>query len=95
MSSPMARFTLKKSEPHDEGVLKWPYLSDQQRSMTLWVRHEGVAFPALAIQHLNLKCLPENYQTKYYFYKELTWPSLQFIAEDAAKNPVGYTLGKV
>ncbi|EZG61150.1 N-acetyltransferase [Gregarina niphandrodes] len=48
-----------------------------------------------AAQALNLTCLPENYQLKYYFYKRLSWPQLQFVAEDAHKNPVGYTLGKI
>jgi len=49
----------------------------------------------LAMQNANLKCLPENYQMKYYFYHILSWPQLSFVAEDHKARIVGYVLAKM
>lgn len=49
----------------------------------------------LNIQHCNLLCLPENYQMKYYFYHELSWPQLSYVAEDEEGRIVGYVLAKM
>ena len=49
----------------------------------------------LNMQHCNLLCLPENYQMKYYFYHELSWPQLSFVAEDTSGRIVGYVLAKM
>lgn len=46
------------------------------------------------IQDCNLKCLPENYNMKYYFYHGLSWPQLSFVAEEDGKI-VGYVLAKL
>merc|ERR1711973_845384 len=49
----------------------------------------------LNMQHCNLLCLPENYQMKYYFYHGLSWPQLNYVAEDEKGNIVGYVLAKM
>eukprot|EP01029_Cantina_marsupialis_P020097 TRINITY_DN4686_c0_g1_i2.p1 TRINITY_DN4686_c0_g1~~TRINITY_DN4686_c0_g1_i2.p1 ORF type:complete len:131 (+),score=24.72 TRINITY_DN4686_c0_g1_i2:67-459(+) len=49
----------------------------------------------IKIQDANLHCLPENYQMKYYFYHDLTWPELTFVAEDSTGKIVGYVMGKL
>lgn len=46
------------------------------------------------MQDCNLKCLPENYNMKYYFYHGLSWPQLSFVAEENGKI-VGYVLAKL
>ncbi|KAG9508556.1 N-alpha-acetyltransferase 10, partial [Fragariocoptes setiger] len=46
------------------------------------------------MQDCNLKCLPENYQMKYYFYHGLSWPQLSYVAEENGKI-VGYVLAKL
>lgn len=46
------------------------------------------------IQDCNLKCLPENYNMKYYFYHGLSWPQLSYVAEEDGKI-VGYVLAKL
>lgn len=48
----------------------------------------------LDMQDCNLKCLPENYLLKYYFYHGLSWPQLSYVAEDNGKV-VGYVLAKL
>ncbi|XP_065830103.1 N-alpha-acetyltransferase 10-like [Oscarella lobularis] len=47
------------------------------------------------MQHCNLLCLPENYQMKYYFYHDLSWPQLSYVAEDEKGKIVGYVLAKM
>lgn len=47
------------------------------------------------MQHCNLRCLPENYQMKYYFYHGLSWPQLSYVAEDENGRIVGYVLAKM
>jgi len=47
------------------------------------------------MQAVNLACLPENYQMKYYMYHILSWPQLIFVAEDYNKKVVGYVLAKM
>ncbi|SHO75700.1 Similar to S.cerevisiae protein ARD1 (Subunit of protein N-terminal acetyltransferase NatA) [Malassezia sympodialis ATCC 42132] len=49
----------------------------------------------LGMQKCNLHNLPENYTMRYYFYHELTWPQLSYVAEDEKGNIVGYILGKM
>uniref|UniRef100_A0A7S0BD53 N-acetyltransferase domain-containing protein n=1 Tax=Rhodosorus marinus TaxID=101924 RepID=A0A7S0BD53_9RHOD len=49
----------------------------------------------LAMQTVNLSCLPENYQMKYYFYHILSWPQLIHVAEDHNGQIVGYVLAKM
>lgn len=46
------------------------------------------------MQDCNLKCLPENYNMKYYFYHGLSWPQLSYVAEENGKI-VGYVLAKL
>lgn len=46
------------------------------------------------MQDCNLKCLPENYNMKYYFYHGLSWPQLSYVAEEEGKI-VGYVLAKL
>lgn len=48
----------------------------------------------LDMQDCNLKCLPENYNMKYYFYHGLSWPQLSYVAEENGKI-VGYVLAKL
>jgi ribosomal protein S18 acetylase RimI-like enzyme len=49
----------------------------------------------LAMQACNLRCLPENYNYKYYMYHYLAWPGLSYLAEDMEGNVVGYVLAKI
>ena len=49
----------------------------------------------LQIQYCNLLCLAENYEMKYYFYQELTWPQLSYVALDDNENIVGYILANM
>ena len=49
----------------------------------------------IEMQQTNLWCLPENYQMKYYFYHQLTWPQLLWVAEDFNGRIVGYVLAKM
>jgi N-alpha-acetyltransferase 10/11 len=49
----------------------------------------------LGIQAANLCCLPENYDMKYYLYHCLSWPQLQYLAEDHDGRVVGYVLAKM
>lgn len=47
------------------------------------------------MQHTNLRCLPENYNLRYYLYHILSWPQLLYVSEDMNKKTVGYVLGKM
>lgn len=48
------------------------------------------------MQELNVKCLPENYPFKYYYYHFIIWPELIFVAENTiSKKVVGYVMGKI
>lgn len=48
------------------------------------------------MQELNVKCLPENYPFKYYYYHLVVWPSLIFVAENLeTRKVVGYVIGKI
>eukprot|EP01054_Gregarina_sp_Poly1_P005893 Gregarina_sp_Poly_1__5892@NODE_30_length_19457_cov_61_697267_g27_i0_p9_GENE_NODE_30_length_19457_cov_61_697267_g27_i0NODE_30_length_19457_cov_61_697267_g27_i0_p9_ORF_typecomplete_len158_score10_82Acetyltransf_1/PF00583_25/2_3e10Acetyltransf_10/PF13673_7/8_8e07FR47/PF08445_10/2_8e06Acetyltransf_9/PF13527_7/3_5e06Acetyltransf_7/PF13508_7/0_0001_NODE_30_length_19457_cov_61_697267_g27_i01564416117 len=48
-----------------------------------------------AMQRCNLMCLPENYQSKFYFYHSLSWPHCILVGEDCAKQVSGYVLAKM
>ena len=55
-------------------------------------RHDDI----WAMQHCNLLCLPENYNLKYWLYHILSWPQLQYVAEDLTTGKiVGYVLAKM
>lgn len=47
------------------------------------------------MQHTNLRCLPENYNLRYYLYHILSWPQLLHVVEDMNKKVVGYVLAKM
>lgn len=47
------------------------------------------------MQHSNLRCLPENYNLRYYYYHILSWPQLLYTQQDYNQNTVGYVLGKM
>lgn len=47
------------------------------------------------MQHCNLRCLPENYNLRYYYYHLLSWPQLLYVQKDYNNNTVGYVLAKV
>jgi peptide alpha-N-acetyltransferase len=47
------------------------------------------------MQDVNLHCLPENYNLKYYLYHILSWPQLLWCAEDDDGRIVGYVLAKI
>ncbi|KAH9600130.1 GNAT domain [Trypanosoma melophagium] len=47
------------------------------------------------MQHCNLRCLPENYNLRYYLYHILSWPQLLYVQEDYNRNVVGYVLAKM
>ncbi|KPI87196.1 hypothetical protein ABL78_3712 [Leptomonas seymouri] len=47
------------------------------------------------MQHSNLRCLPENYNLRYYYYHLLSWPQLLYVQQDYNRNTVGYVLGKM
>ena len=46
------------------------------------------------IQDCNLKCLPENYQFKYYLYHYISWPRCSWVAI-VKEKVVGYVLCKI
>ena len=56
---------------------------------------QATADDLIAMQTSNLWCLPENYQLKYYFYHELSWPQLLHVAENHKGQIVGYVLAKM
>ena len=40
--------------------------------------------------------MPENYTFKYFYFHQLRWPDLIYVAEDVKKNKiVGYVMGKI
>ncbi|KAH8611942.1 Acetyltransferase (GNAT) family Acetyltransferase (GNAT) domain [Trypanosoma vivax] len=47
------------------------------------------------MQQCNLRCLPENYNLRYYLYHILSWPQLLYVQEDYNRNVVGYVLAKM
>ena len=47
------------------------------------------------MQHTNLRCLPENYNLRYYMYHYLSWPQFLYVQEDYNGNVVGYVLAKM
>ncbi|RNF20330.1 putative N-acetyltransferase complex ARD1 subunit [Trypanosoma conorhini] len=47
------------------------------------------------MQHCNLRCLPENYNMRYYLYHILSCPQLLYVQEDYNRNVVGYVLAKM
>ncbi|KAG5509511.1 hypothetical protein JKF63_06216 [Porcisia hertigi] len=47
------------------------------------------------MQNSNLRCLPENYNLRYYYYHILSWPQLLYVQQDYNRNTVGYVLGKM
>lgn len=49
----------------------------------------------LNLQHCNLLCLPQTYQMKHLFYYALSWPQLNYLAEDDKGQIVGYILAKM
>ena len=49
----------------------------------------------IEMQHCNLRCLPENYNLRYYYYHYLSWPQDLFVLEDVNNQIAGYVLAKV
>ncbi len=50
----------------------------------------------IQMQQLNVKCLPENYTFKFFYYHFISWPDLIFVAENLETNEVvGYVMGKI
>lgn len=50
----------------------------------------------IQMQQLNVKCLPENYTFKFFYYHFISWPELIFVAENIETNSVvGYVMGKI
>lgn len=47
------------------------------------------------MQTENLRCLPENYQMKFYTYHYLSWPEALFVAEAPQRDPCGYVLAMI
>uniref|UniRef100_A0A0A9WKK5 N-terminal amino-acid N(alpha)-acetyltransferase NatA n=1 Tax=Lygus hesperus TaxID=30085 RepID=A0A0A9WKK5_LYGHE len=47
------------------------------------------------MQHCNLRCLPENYNLRLYYYHYLSWPQLLYVQKDYNNKTVGYVLGKL
>lgn len=47
------------------------------------------------MQHVNLRCLPENYNMRYYLYHYLSWPQMLYISEDYNGKTAGYVLAKM
>lgn len=47
------------------------------------------------MQHSNLRCLPENYNMRYFYYHMLSWPQLLYVQKDYNDNTVGYVLAKI
>lgn len=46
-------------------------------------------------ENCSFRCLPENYNLKYYLYHVLSWPQLLYVAEDNKAKVVGYVLAKM
>lgn len=49
----------------------------------------------LEMQHCNLRCLPENYNLRYYLYHYLSWPELLHVTHDYDNSVCGYVLAKL
>lgn len=49
----------------------------------------------LEMQHTNLRCLPENYNLRYYLYHYLSWPQLLEVTHDYEGRACGYVLAKL
>ena len=49
----------------------------------------------LEMQHCNLRCLPENYNLRYYLYHYLSWPELLHVTHDYDNKVTGYVLAKL
>ena len=49
----------------------------------------------LEMQHTNLRCLPENYNLRYYLYHYLSWPQLLNATHDYEGRCCGYVLAKL
>jgi ribosomal protein S18 acetylase RimI-like enzyme len=49
----------------------------------------------IEMQHCNLRCLPENYNLRYYYYHYLSWPHLLHVLEDVNGTIAGYVLAKL
>ncbi|KNH04896.1 hypothetical protein XU18_3954 [Perkinsela sp. CCAP 1560/4] len=56
---------------------------------------EATARDLIDIQCANIKCLPENYHLKFFFYHYLSWPSLIQVQVDFAGKITGYVLAKM
>jgi len=49
----------------------------------VWIRRATV-MDVTDIQRINLVCLPENYQARYFWYHMMRWPELALVAEENA-----------
>jgi ribosomal protein S18 acetylase RimI-like enzyme len=49
----------------------------------------------MEMQHCNLRCLPENYNLRYYHYHKCSWPQLLYVCEDINGVICGYVLSKM
>jgi ribosomal protein S18 acetylase RimI-like enzyme len=49
----------------------------------------------IEMQHCNLRCLPENYNLRYYYYHYLSWPQELHVLEDVNGQVAGYVLAKL
>eukprot|EP00672_Neobodo_designis_P028454 CAMPEP_0174854260 /NCGR_PEP_ID=MMETSP1114-20130205/30593_1 /TAXON_ID=312471 /ORGANISM="Neobodo designis, Strain CCAP 1951/1" /LENGTH=274 /DNA_ID=CAMNT_0016088945 /DNA_START=54 /DNA_END=878 /DNA_ORIENTATION=+ len=47
------------------------------------------------MQQCNLRCLPENYNLRYYHYHMCSWPQCLYVCEDVNGTICGYVLGKM
>lgn len=47
------------------------------------------------MQNCNLRCLPENYNLRYFYYHYISWPQLLHVCEDTNGKIVGYVLAKM
>lgn len=51
----------------------------------VWIRRASV-MDVTDMQHINLVCLPENYQARYFWYHIMRWPELALVAEEEVKG---------
>lgn len=49
----------------------------------------------IEMQQCNLRCLPENYNLRYYYYHYLSWPQELYVLEDVNNRIAGYVLAKL
>jgi ribosomal protein S18 acetylase RimI-like enzyme len=49
----------------------------------------------MEMQQCNLRCLPENYNLRYYYYHYLSWPQELYVLEDVNNRIAGYVLAKL